>query len=190
VADNPLNEVADRLASLGEGELLETVELVAHELGMKGEELTKKLMTVRLKPRTGRLRASVNYKVKRLSNRIQLVLKAGGKRLPYLVTHEYGATIRMKSKYLRIPLPAAKTKAGVDRYSTPLRTTGAGLFYAAKSKRGNLLLFSRKTNKPWYILKKSVTIPRRQTIGLGFRYIEKNLAPELEKIILMKLESL
>lgn len=63
----------------------------------------------------------------------------------------------MRRKWLAIPLPIAKTAAGVSRYQTPRDVPGLRFML---SKRGNALLVD-KTGVPWYVLRKSVTIPKR-----------------------------
>jgi hypothetical protein len=182
--------LALRLDELHQGELIDAIERFSIEYGLKAEEMVKKLMTTRLKPRTGRLRASVKLDIKRTTSAVRVILKAGNKKnVPYAVTHEYGATIKAKpGKWLRIPLPNARTSAGVDRFSTPLRQTGKGKFYAAKSKKGNLLLFDRKTNKPWYVLKKQSKIPKRPTFAPTFKYLDDKMIPELEDFIVSLFE--
>jgi len=186
--NDQLRAVQDRLSALADGELLDGLERIALTYGLKAEELTKKLMSTRLKPRTGRLRASVRLVpksgVKRSTTKLRVTLAGGGKNVPYIYTHEYGATIRAKpGKALRIPLPAALTAAGVDRYPPPLKVTGRGKFYLAKSKKGNALLFNKRTDEPWYVLRKRVKIPPRPTIGPAFRFATKKMIPEVEEFI-------
>jgi hypothetical protein len=117
--------------------------------------------------RTGRLRQSIRGSVNSPGGGvIDVSLRAGGrvgnKSVPYAAAHEFGATIRpRRARMLRIPLPAALTGAGVDRFATPLRQTGAGLFYLRRSRRGSLILFHRVTGEPWYVLKDKTRIPER-----------------------------
>ena len=83
-----------------------------------------------------------------------------GTNIPYGPTHEFGATIRPKTaKFLTIPLPAAKTKAGRSR-------GGARSFpntFVRRSKAGNLILFQKLGSRiiPLFVLKKMVKIPKR-----------------------------
>jgi hypothetical protein len=78
---------------------------------------------------------------------------------------EVGGTIRPKiAKMLRIPLDAAKTPAGVDRYAgVPLRTVPG--FWVKKISGGRLLLMRTPDRSPnsvpqaWYLLTLSSTIP-------------------------------
>jgi len=120
-----------------------------------------------LASRTGRLRQSIVGSSKGRSGAVvDVSLRAGGRvgnrSVPYAAAHEFGSTIRPKrARMLRIPLPAALTSAGVDRFPSPLRQTGAGLFYLRRSRRGNLILFNRVTSEPWYVLRDKVEIPAR-----------------------------
>lgn len=84
---------------------------------------------------------------------------------------ELGGTVRPKNgKMLRIPLAAARTGAGADRFATPLRQTAPPDFFrfvrtprgaflvhdvGGIGKSGRLLAGSR--TEFWYILKPSVT---------------------------------
>ena len=84
---------------------------------------------------------------------------------PYARIHEYGGTVRPKrSKYLAIPLAAAKT-AGGDSRGGPRSFTNT---FFARSKAGNLILFqnqgSKKKPLPLFVMKKQVTLKPR----LGF----------------------
>lgn len=79
--------------------------------------------------------------------------------------HEKGATIHpKKAKYLTVPLPPALTSRGLPK--KPKARDWKDTF-VLKSKRGNLLIVQKKQGgglTPLYVLKKSVTIPKR----LGF----------------------
>lgn len=82
----------------------------------------------------------------------------------YAITHEEGKTITpKKSKFLAIPLDAAKTAAGVPRYSSPLRESGMKKTFIARSSAGNLILFASVGSQitPMFALVRSVTIPAR-----------------------------
>jgi hypothetical protein len=73
-----------------------------------------------------------------------------------------GTVVPKKGKYLAIPLPAARTAAGVARGGP---RSFPNTFFR-KSKAGNLLLFQRQGKKsvPLFVLKQWVTLPAR----LGF----------------------
>ena len=85
------------------------------------------------------------------------------------VVHETGATIRPKnSQYLTIPLRAALDSRGV-----PLKAKARDWSdtFVARSKRGNLLIFQKQPGggiKPLYVLKQSVTIPKRLAFKEAF----------------------
>ena len=180
-----LKDVAQQLRKLSARGLMDALERAAFEYALEAEAHAKDLMTTKLKPRTGRLRASVNADVRRTGSSVKIVLRAGHeKKVPYAATHEFGETITAPSgKALRLPLPRALTARGVDRFPPPLRQTGGDQFFFKKSKKGEPLLWNKKDNKPWYILKKSVTIPARPTMGPTFDRLEKQLIPELRSVI-------
>lgn len=77
----------------------------------------------------------------------------------YARIHEKGGTIKpTKSKYLAIPLDAAKTGAGVSRYKSPRDVPG--LKFGGYSKAGNPILRTVE-GQPMYVLVQSVTIKPR-----------------------------
>jgi len=192
MAEPTLDDVAKHLASLSDGAILQALETVALGFGLQAATRVKKGMNTRkLRPRTGRLRASVRSTVKRKKTALRVTLSAGNRKVPYIFAHEFGLTQKPKNaKYLRIPLRFAKTRAGVDRYSTPLRSSAPDLFYAAKSKKGNLLLWHREKKEPWYVLKKSVKIPKAPTVGPAFLWLEKNMIPALADAVDFELKGL
>lgn len=79
--------------------------------------------------------------------------------------HERGATITpKKAKYLTIPLPPALTSRGLPKKPSARDWKDT---FVLKSRKGNLLIVQKQPNGgilPLYVLKKSVTIPKR----LGF----------------------
>ncbi|MEA3225733.1 MAG: hypothetical protein U9Q07_07255 [Planctomycetota bacterium] len=91
---------------------------------------------------------------------------------PYASIHETGGEIKpRRRKFLAIPLPGARTKAGVTKgsmigvvkgQSQPSLYGVKGLFPIV-SKKGNLLLVKKKGAGfvPLFVLKKSVAIPAR-----------------------------
>ena len=188
-----LDDVSKQLEKLGKGGLMDAIELVAIDYGLQAETQTKKLMTTVLKVRTGRLRNSVRQRVKRTKTKEIVTLQAGGKRVPYMMVHEFGSDgdiTPKKGKYLRLPLPPAKTKAGVDRRSGgSLRGDKDFRFVPAKYLKGNNpLLIHVPSGKPWYVLKKSVRIPPRPTISKAYQWLEANMIPALEDAIKFELE--
>ena len=192
MADKTLSDAAQRLQRMvNDDQLLKAIERVGLEMGLHAEDLTKRLMSTRLKPRTGRLRASVRNEVTRTGDRVEIRLLAGNVKLPCMATHEYGATIRpRRGKYLRIPLPPALTGAGVDRRAGgSLRNDPNFAFVPARNLKGrNPLLIHVRTGKPWYVLKRQVRIPPRPTVGPAFKKMQKDIVPELANVIRPVLE--
>lgn len=77
----------------------------------------------------------------------------------YADIQEHGGKIEAKrAQFLAIPLEAAKTPAGVPRFSSPLRESTAPPMFFAKG-----ILFAKEGNTivPMFALKKSVEIPPR-----------------------------
>lgn len=188
-----LDDVAEQLEKLGKGGLMDAIELVAIDYGLQAETQTKKLMTTVLKVRTGRLRNSVRQRVKRTKTKVIVTLQAGGKRVPYMMVHEFGSDgdiTPKRGKYLRLPLPPAQTKRGVDRRAGgSLRGDKDFRFVPAKYLKGNNpLLIHVPSGKPWYVLKKSVRIPPRPTISKAYQWLEANMIPALEDAIKFELE--
>jgi len=116
----------------------------------------------------GHLRNSIAGKVRQGPQGPEAVVAAGGRvegaaDVIYAGVIEYGTKgpiLPKRGKYLRIPLGPARTQGGQDRYPTPIRISGAGLFYVRRSKAGNLLLFHKPSGVPWYKLVESLP-PRR-----------------------------
>lgn len=112
----------------------------------------------------GHLRNSIAGKVRQGPKGPEAVVSAGGRvegaiNVIYAGVIEYGTKgpiLPKRGKYLRIPLGPARTQAGQDRYPTPIRISGAGLFYVRRSKAGNLLLFHKPSGVPWYKLVESL----------------------------------
>lgn len=157
----PVSNLELRLKNAGK-ELVSTIRKRLYEAALTAEAEGKRNATTILHARTGRLRASIAGRVQEgPGDALDIVLRAGattGADLPYAAIHEYGGVIRpVRRKWLAIPLPIAKTAAGVSRYQTPRDVPGLRFML---SKRGNALLVD-KTGVPWYVLRKSVTIPKR-----------------------------
>lgn len=120
----------------------------------------KKLSGDPLKVRSGRLRSSITGIAKIVDSRIVGIV---GSKTPYSRIHEFGGEIRpKKGRYLTVPLPAAKTEAGVVR-GRARDFKGTFLF---RSKAGNLIIMGKPTPgslevEPLFILKEVVRIPKR-----------------------------
>lgn len=98
--------------------------------------------------------------------------------------HERGATIRPKrAKFLTVPLPGALNANGTPK--KPRARDWANTFIL-QSKKGNLLIMQKQAGGdllPLYVLKKSVTIPRRlgfaETFEAGLDFLADKIAQEI-----------
>ena len=151
---------------------------------MQRERLSGPTGPSSLSRRTGELaRHAIQYTVVTGKATMRLVVWVS-KAVPYARIHEFGGTVRPKSsKYLAIPIGAAKTKAGVAR-KRPREIPN--LKFVPRKGRSPLLVLEHfknvkvkllgktiRTDKvvtkstPMFVLKRSVTIPPR----LGFRQV-------------------
>ena len=114
---------------------------------------------------SGHLRRSISGTVRQGAQGPEAVVRAGGRvegaaDVVYAGVIEYGFKGAAKPKnaqFFRIPLGPAKTQAGVDRYPTPIRQSGAGLFYVRRSKDGqSAYLIHKASGVPWYKLVRSL----------------------------------
>ncbi len=133
--------------------------------------------------RTGNLRRSFGYEVKGQGLASELRVFSQG--TTYAAIQEFGGTIKPKTKrFLTIPLPDARTPAGVLKGGARLVQRGSKYFTADgdptfifRSKRGNLLIGAEAKNgrrRLLYTLKPSVTLKAR----LGFnRTFQERTAP-------------
>jgi phage gpG-like protein len=190
-------EFARRLRSVTPERVTDALRVGLTGAALKGQREAVKACKSRLKVRTGRLSQSIAGKIEpgSTSDAIKLTLSAGGRvaggaDVKYAATHEFGATITPKnSKMLRIPIPGgpALTRAGVDRFATPLRATGAGQFAIQKSG-GKLYLINtaakgKAAARPWYVLRYSVKIPARPFMGPAFEAVKATIPDVVAKSI-------
>lgn len=169
-----LEEYAKKLERVASETLKPALQKVFTDAAMYAEDKAKMNLTGRvLRVRSDHLRASTIGFVRHESGAIDVGLRAGGRvsamdgEVKYAAMHEYGEPAILtpkKGRFLRIPLRIAKTDAGVDRFPTSIRESGAGLFYARRAKNGKLYLFHKETNKPWYRLVPFVKVKRRPFI--------------------------
>lgn len=146
----------------------------------------------------GHLRNSIAGKVRQGPEGPEAVVSAGGRikgalNVIYAGVIEYGTNgpiLPKRGKYLRIPLGPAKTQGGQDRYPTPIRISGAGLFYVRRSKAGNLLLFHKPSGVPWYKLVESLP-PRRPRPFLrpGAQVAADRMPAQFAKFIKMEIDA-
>ena len=138
--------------------------------------------------RTGNLVGSIAGSTLAESEGIGLSLRAGGRtkygaRVAYAGIHEFGGVIKGRP-LLRIPLDAAKTAGGKDRFASPLRETAGDLF-ALREVGGKLLLFrtDEEDGPPWYILKHSVKMPARPYLRPALTKVRKKMPTDLRKLV-------
>lgn len=138
--------------------------------------------------RTGDLVGSIAASALAEEEGIGLLLRAGGRtksgrRVAYAGIHEFGGVIKGRP-LLRIPLTAAKTDGGKDRFASPLRQTGAGLF-ALREVDGKLLLFrtDEEDGPPWYVLKRSVKMPARPYLRPAMAKVRRKMPTDLRKLV-------
>lgn len=135
-----------------------------------GEKAARDRARSTLHVRSGNLRRSIlGTSTAEPGRALSVSLAAGGgdRHVRYARIQEKGGTVTPKrGKYLRIPLKAAKTAAGVDRYAGPLRQALPGLF-VLRAKSGKLFLVRAKGKGKnrglefLYLLVASSTIPGR-----------------------------
>lgn len=133
-----------------------------------------------LNVRSGKLRQSIGSRVFANETGITGLVGSGvrtGKRMVYANIHETGGMISAtKSKYLTIPLDAAKTAAGAPRKAKARDWPNT---FILRTKGGELLIVQKNGKKgiiPLYILKKSVNIPKR-------RYLSRTLEQMQNRIL-------
>ena len=170
-------DVAARLRRLGTDGLRRVVEQAMTSTALKGEQAAKDRVRQVTVTRSSNLYGSIIGFVRAGSDGPEAVIRAGGRSpsgtwLGYARTIEYGSDgpINAKpGKFLRIPLPPARTGAGVDRYGGPLRTMAPGLFRVVQipPKSGKLYLLHIPSGKLWYRLVRSVTIRARPFLRPG-----------------------
>ncbi len=189
-------EAAAMIKRMGAGGFRAAVQRTMVEVALRGEGYAKGNAATVLNVRTGHLRRSIAGTVRDTPEGPEAVISAGGRvnggaSVRYAGTHEYGATIRPKrSRYLRIPLPPARTAAGVDRFGGPLRQSGAGLFTVIKAKSGRLFLKHRPSGALWYMLVESATIRARPFLRPAAdraaadlpKVLARNITAELKRV--------
>lgn len=147
----------------------------------------KENATSKIKVRTGNLRRSLQAEVEgtslsTISASIYSALMAGGAEVIYTPVHEFGATIKAKNAYkkvpggpyLNIPTTANKTAAGVQRM-TAREVFKKGGFIAGKA----VIL----DGKVMFILVKQVKIPARLKMIETVEGVIPNLLTELVGVI-------
>lgn len=140
-----------------------------------------------LKVRSGRLRSSITNRVflsgKDLAGQV-------GTNVVYAKIHEIGGTLIPKnSRFLTVPLSAAKTPAGVTRFSARQVISNPSAYGYQGTFFRKHILFGKKTNRitPLFVLKSSVKIPRRSymqpALGETKPQIRQIFVNEFQKVI-------
>jgi len=162
-----------RTGALQKAMLAAGMEIALEAQGNADANLSGRVLNVR----SGALRSTLKSGA-RLNKRsiVQGWVQAGGmgKRgnVAYAAVHETGKPKIIKpktGKYLRIPLPPAKTGAGVDRYQGSLRDQAPDKFFFVPIAGGRGLLIDRETDVPWYVLVRSVKTKKRPFIAPAIR---------------------
>lgn len=166
-----IEEFGDRLAKAGSGELKKRLKTALVTVQMDAVRQAVLFATARMRTRTGALRGSIRAGfVKVGADGIAVSIKAGAGRnnIKYARIQELGGKVT-GNPMLRIPMKAALTGAGVDRYPGKLRQTAAGVFRVVKIPDGRLFLVHRETGVFWYRLKHSIKIKGKHYLkdGLG-----------------------
>jgi len=172
----PLDQYADRLRKVAD-QLDDVLRPVLVKGALQMERTAKENVSGRvLKVRTGRLRASIQAKAEGLRITLQAGGSGGTGEVKYARIHEEGGVIVPKNgRYLAIPLPAARTAAGVSRFASPRDVPGLTF---VQSLRGQPMLVATTRTKtgragkaygvPMFLLRTSVTIPQRPYLKPAF----------------------
>jgi len=120
-----------------------------------------------LKVRSGHLRSSIGSLVSEGEGTLRINVGSGirqGERVKYANILETGGTIvPTKGRFLTIPLNAAKTNAGVGRFTAAEVRAGATQYTSSFINKGIIFGIIGKKGKPipLFILKTSVSIPAK-----------------------------
>lgn len=145
-----------------------------------------------LKVRSGRLRSSIASIVISEDKGLKAIIGSGvrqGNRLPYANIHETGGTITPRlARWLTIPLDAAKTAAGVQRFTAKDVMAGATKYSGSFVRKG--IIFGKlergKSARiiPLFVLKQSVNIPPRYYMSKTLEQMAHNIT----RIILTRID--
>jgi len=144
-----------------------------------------------LQRRSGHLRASIGSIVQTENGLPIARIGSGvrqGNRLPYADIQETGGTVYPKTReYLTIPLKAAKTAAGVTRFSAQAVRAGATNYKASFIRKGiifgviNKGRSSKESIVPLFVLKRSVTIKPSRYLTITRNETEQDAMKEMVK---------
>jgi len=138
-----------------------------------------------LQRRTGHLRASIGSIVETSSDGLVAVVGSGvrqGKRLPYADIQETGGTVRPSVKsWLTIPLSAAKTSAGVTRFTAQDVKNGNTKYEGSFIRNGIIFGKTRRKITPLFVLKKSVQIRPSKYLSITKEETAREVSDEMIK---------
>lgn len=126
---------------------------------------------------SGQLARSIQSKIVITPKSVTAIIGSGvrtGRRIPYANIQETGGTIRAKnSKYLTIPLDAAKTSGGRAKKTSARAYSDTFV----RKTNGNLIIFQKRGKRavPLFLLKEKVSIP-------GTKYMSSTLAEKNVRI--------
>lgn len=185
MSTDDLRSIADNLESAGSGRIVNAIEVAMEMYALDALDIARRLMRVRLTPRSGRLIGSLRHSVRRAGKEVTATISSGGESsaggtVKYAAIHEYGGTVT-GSPMLRIPLPPALTGRGVDKMSG-LSIRGNDDFRLQPREGKPPVIIHEPSGEPWYVLKRSVDIPPRPTLGPASRFAQRRLMAELEGI--------
>ncbi|MDE2100862.1 MAG: HK97 gp10 family phage protein [Patescibacteria group bacterium] len=127
---------------------------------MLAEKVKEKYDEAGLHVRTGALKSSIHAEPVQESRDGLTARVMIGQKLPYARVQEFGAEIHPKNaQFLTIPLDAAKTAAGVTRFSA--RDATAYGYQSTFVHNGIIFGKNGKTITPLFVLKRMVKIPAR-----------------------------
>lgn len=179
-----LHDVSERLERAGSGRIVKAIELAMEMYALDALDITRRLMRTRLTPRSGRLIGSLRHSVKRTGNEVTARISSGGDSggttVRYAAINEFGGTVT-GNPMLRIPLPPALTGRGVDKMSGLSIRDNPDFRLVPREGRPPVIIH-QPSGDPWYVLKRSVDIPPRPTLGPASRFAQRRLITELEGI--------
>lgn len=145
--------------------------------------ITNKILNVR----TNRLRGSISSRVIQTKDNIEGIVGSGvrqGDRVPYANIHETGGTIRPKnSRWLTIPLKAAKTKGG-DLRGISARDFPNTFVRIHSAERGTIYQRQGNAVVALFLLRKKAVIPARRYMSRTLEQIQ----PKVMEILMAEIE--
>lgn len=135
-----------------------------------------------LHSRTGALKASIETQKPEIRREGIVGHVVASQKLPYGLAQERGATIVPKRvRFLTIPLDAAKTAVGVERFSAR-QMLSAG--YTGSFVRNGVLFGKRGEEAvPLFALRRSVTLPPRPFMGPALETMRPAIVSSLGAVV-------